>query len=121
MTCRIKMPRKTKPTETAVAGAGHNSFDDDRLRSLVERIESIESERAELASDLGDVYAAAKSAGFDAQALRHVIRMRKQDKTERAERQAVIDEYLAGARRLWHDRAGSRRHRARRRRLMPPV
>ena len=39
----------------------------DRLRSLVERIEKLEEERKALGSDIKDIYAEAKSAGFDRQ------------------------------------------------------
>ena len=84
------MPRKPKTTPSA----GHNSVDRDRLRSLVERIEAIESERAELASDVKDLLAEAKSGGFDVKAIRAVLRLRRQDKSERDERQAIVDEYM---------------------------
>jgi uncharacterized protein (UPF0335 family) len=88
------MPRKPKSSDTA-AGIGHNSVDRERLRGLVDRIEALEAEKAELAADIRDVYAEAKSAGYDVAALRHVIRLRKQDKTERDERQQLVDEYMS--------------------------
>jgi uncharacterized protein (UPF0335 family) len=84
------MPRKPKPTPSA----GHNSVDRDRLRSLVERIESIESERAELASDVKDLLAEAKSSGFDVTAIRAVLRLRRQDKDERSAREELVQSYL---------------------------
>lgn len=37
----------------------------DRLRSLIERIERLEEEQKALSSDIRDVFAEAKSAGFD--------------------------------------------------------
>jgi uncharacterized protein (UPF0335 family) len=47
-----------KRSSTAtLAGPGHNSIDRDRLRALVERIENLEEEKAELTSDIRDVYA----------------------------------------------------------------
>jgi uncharacterized protein (UPF0335 family) len=87
------IPRKPKPPTPAPIG--HNSLDRDRLKSLVERIESIEEQKAELASDIRDVYAEAKSAGLDAKALRKVIRLRRQDSAERDALQSAIDEYLS--------------------------
>ena len=54
----------------------------DRLRSLVERIERLEEERKALGSDIKDIYAEAKSAGFDVKALRQLIRIRKQEAAE---------------------------------------
>ena len=54
----------------------------DRLRSLVERIERLEEERKALSSDIKDIYADAKSAGFDVKVLRQLIRIRKQEAAE---------------------------------------
>ena len=45
----------------------------DRLRSLVERIERLEEERKALGSDIKDIYAEAKSAGFDVKVLRQLF------------------------------------------------
>ncbi|MFN3449860.1 MAG: GapR family DNA-binding domain-containing protein, partial [Roseococcus sp.] len=45
----------------------------DRLRSIVERIERLEEERKALASDIKDIYAEAKSAGFEVKVIRQLI------------------------------------------------
>jgi len=66
-----------------------------QLRSIVERIERIEDERKSLASDIRDLYAEAKSSGFDLPALRAIIRMRKEPVSKRMEREAIIDAYQA--------------------------
>jgi uncharacterized protein (UPF0335 family) len=86
------MLRKKKPTPTP---AGHNSVDRDRLRGLVDRIEALEEDKAAIAEDLRGIYTEAKSAGFDASALRQIVRLRKQEPAERDARQAVIDAYMA--------------------------
>lgn len=65
------------------------------LRSFVERVEKLEADKADLASDVKDVYAEAKGRGYDTKALREVIKIRRQDSAERAEQQAVIEVYLA--------------------------
>jgi len=65
----------------------------DRLRSLVERIERLEEERKALGSDIKDIYAEAKSAGFDPKVLRHLIRIRKQEATEVEEQETILDIY----------------------------
>ena len=65
----------------------------DRLRSLVERIERLEEERKALANDVKDVYAEAKSAGFDVKVLRQVIRLRKQEPAEVEEQETLLDLY----------------------------
>lgn len=41
----------------------------DRLRSFVQRIERLEEEKSNIASDIKDVYAEAKSSGFDTRTI----------------------------------------------------
>jgi len=65
----------------------------DRLRSLVERIERLEEERKALGSDIKDIYAEAKSAGFDVKVLRQLIRIRKQEAAEVEEQESLLDVY----------------------------
>lgn len=66
----------------------------DQLRAIVERIERLEEEKQTIASDIKDVYAEAKGTGFDVKALRRVISLRKIDKNERLEQEAILDTYL---------------------------
>ena len=65
----------------------------DRLRSLVERIERLEEERKALSSDIKDIYAEAKSAGFDVKVLRQLIRIRKQEPADVEEQETLLDLY----------------------------
>lgn len=65
----------------------------DRLRSLIERIERLEEERKSLGSDIKDIYAEAKSAGFDVKVLRQIIRIRKQEPAEVEEQETLLDVY----------------------------
>jgi uncharacterized protein (UPF0335 family) len=65
----------------------------DRLRSLVERIERLEDERKALGNDIKDVYAEAKSAGFDIKVLRQLIRLRRQEASEIEEQETLLDLY----------------------------
>ena len=64
-----------------------------RLRSFVERIERIEEDIKGLNDDKKDVYAEAKGDGFDVKIMREVIRLRKQDRNERDERDSLLDVY----------------------------
>jgi uncharacterized protein (UPF0335 family) len=66
-----------------------------QLRSLVERIERLEEEKAALTSDIREVYAEAKGNGFDTKIMRQVVRLRKLDKADRQEAEAVLDLYLS--------------------------
>ena len=75
---------------------GHNADTSSevlRLRSIVDRVERLNEERAALGSDIKDIFTEAKSAGFDVKALRALIRERKEDPEERAEREALVEVY----------------------------
>ncbi len=65
-----------------------------QLRSVVERIERLEEEKAAISADIKEVYAEAKGNGFDPKILRKVIRLRKVDPSERDEEQALLDVYM---------------------------
>jgi uncharacterized protein (UPF0335 family) len=71
-----------------------NSAERDKLKQIVEKIERLEVEKADIAGHIKDAYAVAKSDGYDTKALRTVIRLRKQDRREREEQQTILDTYL---------------------------
>jgi uncharacterized protein (UPF0335 family) len=72
-----------------------NSAAQNQLKSVIERIERLEDDKAAVSSDLKEVYAEAKGNGFDTKILRKVVRLRKQDKAKRLEEEALIDLYLS--------------------------
>jgi len=74
-------------------GPGHNSVSADQLKSYIERVERLEEEKAGLASDIKDIFAEAKGTGFDTKAIRKLIQIRKQDRAERQEQQAILKMY----------------------------
>lgn len=65
----------------------------ERLRSIVDRIERLEEEKKALSSDIKDIYAEAKSAGFDNKVLRELIKIRKLEPAEVEERETLLDVY----------------------------
>ena len=65
----------------------------DRLRSLIERIERLEEEKAAIASDIRDVFAEAKSAGFDVKIMRAILKLRKMNAADRDEQEYLLDVY----------------------------
>lgn len=65
----------------------------ERLRSFIERVERLEEDRANLNADIREVYAEAKSAGFDVKTMRAIVRLRKMDPSERQEQQHLLDVY----------------------------
>jgi uncharacterized protein (UPF0335 family) len=67
----------------------------DQLRSLIERIERLEEEKAALAEDIREVFAEAKGNGFDVKIMRQIIRLRKMETGDRQELEALLDTYKA--------------------------
>ena len=63
------------------------------LRAFIERIEKLEEEKRAIADDIKDVYAEAKANGFDTKALRRIVSLRRQDRDERMEEEAILDLY----------------------------
>jgi len=73
---------------------GHNSIAKDQLKSIIERVERLEEDKAAIGCDIKDVYSEAKGNGFDAKALRRIVALRKQDPDKRAEQDAILDTYM---------------------------
>ncbi|MGX5775552.1 DUF2312 domain-containing protein [Methylorubrum zatmanii] len=66
----------------------------EQLKSVIERIECLEEEKAARAADIKDVYAEAKANGFDVKVLRKIVALRKRDHDERQEEEAILELYL---------------------------
>ncbi|KAF0125119.1 MAG: hypothetical protein FD152_2846 [Xanthobacteraceae bacterium] len=66
----------------------------DQLKSIIERIERLEEEKKALSDDIKDVYGEAKANGFDTKVLRKIVSLRKQDRDERMEQEAILELYL---------------------------
>ncbi len=64
-----------------------------KLRSFVERIERLETEKADLGADIREVYAEAKGNGFDTKIMRQVIKLRKLEEPDRKEQDELLDLY----------------------------
>jgi uncharacterized protein (UPF0335 family) len=75
--------------------SGKTTFAHGQLKSIVERIERLEEEKKVIAGDIKEVYAEAKSNGFDTKILRKVISIRKKEPAEREEEESMLDVYLA--------------------------
>lgn len=65
----------------------------ERLRSLIERIERLEAEKKELSNDIRDIFAEAKSAGFDVKIMREIIKLRKKAVADRDAEDYLIETY----------------------------
>lgn len=86
----------TKPSkveQTASELQGRSNTTTQRLYTIVSRIERLESEKEALNGDIKDIYAEAKSVGFDTKVLRMLIRLRKMEPAEVEEMETLLDVY----------------------------
>ena len=67
----------------------------DQLKSIIERIENLETEKKAVTTDITEVYAEAKSNGYDVRALKTIIKLRKMDADERTEQELILETYMS--------------------------
>ncbi len=67
----------------------------ERLISFLQRVERLEEEKAALMADIREVYAEARSAGFDTKTMRKIVRLRAMDDGARQEEEDLLNTYLA--------------------------
>lgn len=75
-----------------MADIGSNSKE--QLKSIIERVERLNGEIKDLRDDVSDVFKEAKGNGFDTKALRQIVRLRAEEPSKRAEREAILDTYM---------------------------
>lgn len=66
-----------------------------QLKSIVERIERLAQEKAEITEQISEVFSEAKGNGFDVKIVRKIVAIRKQDRAKRLEEEAILDLYLS--------------------------
>jgi uncharacterized protein (UPF0335 family) len=67
----------------------------EELRQFIERCEHLEAEKKDIAEQLKEVMAEAKGRGYDTKVIRKIIAMRKRDKDDLAEEEAIMELYMA--------------------------
>jgi len=65
----------------------------DQLQSLIMRVERLEEDKANILADIREVYAEAKSQGFDVKIMRQVIKLRKMEEHDYKEQEEILDLY----------------------------
>lgn len=65
----------------------------ERLKSFIGRIERLEEEKAELMTDIKEVFAEAKATGFDVKIMRQVLKLRKLREEDRQEQEHLLELY----------------------------
>jgi len=74
-------------------GANAHAVATAELRSFVERVERLEEEKSNIATDIKEVYAEAKGRGYNSAMMRQMVRERKMDSQARMEKYALEDTY----------------------------
>ena len=67
----------------------------DRLTQYIERIERLEEEKRAMMADIRDVYAEAKTTGFDPKIMRQLVKMRAMDRELLQEQDELLQTYRA--------------------------
>ena len=67
---------------------------DNQIKSIVDRIETVNEQIKELTDDRSDIFAEAKGNGFDVKALRKIIALRKLSSEDRAQQEAILETYM---------------------------
>lgn len=75
--------------------AGVENVAADQLRLFIERIERLEEEKKGMSDDIKDVYLEAKGQGYDSRTMRAIVRLRKMEKNDRDEADALLETYRA--------------------------
>lgn len=65
----------------------------EQLQSFIDIIERLEADETELRQDKSEVYAEAKSSGYDVKAMKKIVAMLKRDRDELAEEDALVEAY----------------------------
>ena len=73
--------------------ANHGALDNKQLLSIIERIERLNEDTANIAADIKEIFTEAKSAGYDPKYIRQMIRLRKLDQDEIDEQDELVKMY----------------------------
>jgi uncharacterized protein (UPF0335 family) len=65
-----------------------------QLKAFIERLERLEEEKLGIQGDIKDVFAELKGQGFDVKAVKALLKIRKQDHSERQEHEAILELYM---------------------------
>ena len=79
---------------------GHNSGSDaaynvtaDELRQFIEQFEHLEAEKKDITEQQKDIMSEAKARGYDTAVMKKIIAMRRRDRDDLAEEEAILDIY----------------------------
>jgi len=76
-----------------VAKKGHNHANGKQLLSIVERVEKLLEEKADIASDIKEIFVESSGEGFDNKTVKKIIKLRAMDASEREEQKFLLETY----------------------------
>ena len=85
--------QKTAPKAQPATGSNSATLASVTLKTFFSEIRRLEEEKAQIGTDISEIYKAAKKQGFDTDAMKEVLRREKMTKEEREQREAQIDLY----------------------------
>jgi uncharacterized protein (UPF0335 family) len=65
----------------------------EQLQQLIERIERLEEEKSNIGEDIKNVFAEAKSSGFDVKTIKTILKIRRMDRNELEEQEYLLETY----------------------------
>lgn len=65
------------------------------LKQFIERVERLEVEKKEIADQVKEVFAESKGRGYDTKVMKKVIALRKRDRDDISEEEAILEMYKA--------------------------
>lgn len=66
-----------------------------KLKSFIERVERLETEKKAISDDIKDIYLEAKSQGFDTKIMKAIVKLRKLSQEKRREETELLDLYCS--------------------------
>lgn len=89
---RAGIQKAREPKEITMNDAAYNVTAEE-LRQFIEQFEHLESEKQDIAEQQKDVMAEAKARGYDTKVMKKIIAMRRRDRDDLAEEEAILDIY----------------------------
>jgi uncharacterized protein (UPF0335 family) len=74
-----------------------------KLKQFIDRIERLEGEKKEISEEISGIYKDMNQDGFSVQALKSIIRSRKQDERKRKEMEEIVLHYEALLEKIYKD------------------
>ncbi|SNR44121.1 DUF2312 domain-containing protein [Paracoccus sediminis] len=67
----------------------------DELRQFIEQYEQLEAEKKDIAERQKEVMSEAKARGYDTKVMKKIVALRKRDRDDIAEEEAILEMYKA--------------------------